>query len=178
MRGSATRVAKKVRLAALLLMGGAALCARPLWHLAREQASVLAARQAWTTSTAPAAWLRIPACGLEALVLHGADADTLTRAAGLVQLGNLTVVSAHRDRQFRRLARLQVGQRVELEERGGPTRRYTVAEIECVPRASAERRLRESRGEGWLALMTCHPFHVLGPAPDRLIAWAREEPRP
>jgi LPXTG-site transpeptidase (sortase) family protein len=160
-------------LAAVLLLAGAALCARPGWHLLQEQASILAARHTWTTSSLPAAWLRIPDCGLEALVLHGSDADTLSRAAGLVELADLTVISAHRDRQFRRLARLHVGQRVELEERGGGTRRYTIAEIECVPRSSVERRLRESRGEGWLVLMTCHPFQVLGPAPDRLLAWAR-----
>jgi sortase A len=85
----------------------------------------------------------------------------------------LAVISGHRDKHFRRLSRLRVGDKVELEEADGRLRRYVIADTDIVTRARVDRRLLDRTSDGWVALLTCYPFRYIGPAPQRFIAWAR-----
>lgn len=173
--------------ACLLLIAGACLCTTPVWHGTVQASSALRARRTWEAfrregntrppgGATPAAWLRIPACGIDTLVLRGTSAGNLLRAPCLDQLEELTVISAHRDKHFRRLTRLHVGDALELEEPDGRLRRYVIADTDIVNRANAEANLRAHQSDNWVALLTCYPFRFVGPAPQRFIAWARPSP--
>ncbi len=68
---------------------------------------------------------------------------------------------------------MRVGSHVEVTESDGHSSLFEVVEIEVLPEDAAARRIEEQRGDGWLVLMTCYPIRYIGPAPQRLIAWAR-----
>lgn len=169
----------------LLLTGGLALVLRPTAHALLRGWTHVQGQRAWRQACArptealvagaPAAWLRVPACGVNTLVLAGGDTGTLRRAPGLLETPGATIISAHRDQHFRRLAGLRPGHRVELQDRYGVTHAYTVTDLEHLPRDVVAERVQAQRGVGWLLLVTCHPFRQIGPAPNRLLAWARPE---
>ncbi len=169
-----------VRLA--LIAAGAALCAIPCRNALVEWNTKRNARRLWEHSrkghadSPAAAWLRVPSCRLDTIVLKEGTSENLLRAPCLESIGGLTLVSAHRDKHFRSLSHLRVGDAVELERPTGQTRRFRVVELEVLPRERLEARLLDRRAEGWLALVTCHPFRYVGPAPDRFLAWAHPSP--
>jgi sortase A len=126
----------------------------------------------------PGAWLTVPAAGIDRPVFKGDSRENLLRGPCLVEPptagpGNLRVISAHRDLDFRGLEKLSPGDTVRLELPGADFQDYRVSEIEILTPAAAAERLREKAGEDWLVLLTCHPFRYLGPAPRRFLAWAR-----
>jgi sortase A len=79
-----------------------------------------------------------------------------------------SVISAHRDRHFRALAGIAVGDTIATESGGGVVT-WRVARIRVVD--AEEATLRES-GSPTLLLTTCWPIRYFGPAPDRLIVEA------
>jgi len=126
----------------------------------------------------PGGWLSVPAAGIDRPVFRGATRESLLRGPCLVEPpwadpGNLRVISAHRDLDFRGLEKLSLGDTVRLELPGAVLKTYRVTEIEILSPSAAAERLREKAGEDWLVLLTCHPFRYLGPAPRRFLAWAR-----
>lgn len=126
----------------------------------------------------PGGWLTVPAAGIDRPVFRGATRDNLLRGPCLVEPpasgpGNLRVISAHRDLDFRGLENLSSGDTVRLELPGAVLKNYRVTEIEILSPAAAAERLREKAGKDWLVLLTCHPFRYLGPAPRRFLAWAK-----
>jgi sortase A len=119
--------------------------------------------------------LSIPRVRLSAIVLHGSDARTLQRGPGHLEhtavpggAGNV-VIAGHRDSFFRPLRRIRVGDDIFLDTRDGRFH-YRVISLRVVgPR---EVSVLAATSEEVLTLITCYPFLVLGPAPDRFIVRA------
>jgi len=126
---------------------------------------------------APDAWLSIPSCGIEAMVLKGASKANLEKSICMETLSDegdqkFRILSGHRDTHFRRLRQLGTGSEVTLEHLDGSTTRYRVVDIDSVARDGLARYFANQRNREWIALLTCYPFRFIGPAPERFIAWA------
>jgi sortase A len=122
----------------------------------------------------PVARLVMPSLGEDDIVFEGVDAVQLNGGPGHLpgsplpgEAGN-AVISAHRDRHFRHLDRLQVGDTV-LTDVGGVESVWRVVARRVVP-ASAPALFATT--DATLTLTTCWPVRALGPAPDRLIVRA------
>src|SRR5437868_591264 len=120
--------------------------------------------------------LLTPKISLDAIVVEGTS-----RKALLVGPGHLTntvapgdagnsVLAAHRDTFFRRLGELAPGDVITVD-RGGRQYHYQVMNTEIVE-PSATEVLQNSPGYR-LTLITCYPFHYIGPAPKRFIVFAQ-----
>jgi LPXTG-site transpeptidase (sortase) family protein len=122
--------------------------------------------------------LQIPAIGLDYAVFEGVSAKVLRDGPGHVPgteaLGENggyrnCVITAHRDRHFRRLGQLSRGDVIRVVA-PGKTREYRVVETRV-----AEPSHREVMGrtiEETLTLVTCYPFSYIGPAPRRYVVVA------
>jgi sortase A len=121
------------------------------------------------------ALLRIPAIGLEVPVSYGTGVLALGRGAGLVEgtalpgePGNVAI-AAHRDSYFRGLARLALGDLIEVDSPQGRLA-YHVTGLSVVEPADVY--VLADTGEPVLTLVTCYPFHFVGNAPQRFIVRA------
>ena len=124
---------------------------------------------------APVARLKIPSIALDEVVVEGVGPLELNAGPGHYPgsvlpgaLGN-AIISAHRDRHFRRVAELAVGDTVLTETLVG-ARVWLVAERRIVDRAEAS---LFATSDATLTLTTCWPVRYLGPAPDRLLIIAK-----
>jgi LPXTG-site transpeptidase (sortase) family protein len=115
--------------------------------------------------------------GLSAIIAEGTDSRTLRRAVGHVpstplpgEDGNV-VLAGHRDSFFRGLRSVEEGDRIELLT---PDRRlrYEITSIEVVGAGDID--VLWPTKERSLTLITCYPFHYIGPAPDRYVVRARQ----
>jgi sortase A len=122
--------------------------------------------------------LEIPRLDISSIVEEGVDSSTLWEAVGHIpdtalpgHNGN-SVLASHRDTYFRGLADVQVGDLIVFKS---PTAnfRYRVASTRIVD-ANATDALPDSTAPV-LSLVTCYPFHYIGPAPQRFIVTARAE---
>jgi sortase A len=120
--------------------------------------------------------IEIPRTGLSAVVAEGLDARTLRRAVGHVpgsafpgESGNVAL-AAHRDTYFKGLAKVRRGDVVRLSTPEGEFQ-YVVERTAVVRPERVD--LIAPTPEPTLTLVTCHPFNVLGPAPDRFVVRAR-----
>jgi sortase A len=120
----------------------------------------------------PIAQLTIPSAGISAIVLEGSDESTLKIAPGHIpgtalpgEAGNVAI-AGHRDTFFRKLERIRRGDTVKLATLKD-TYQYKVDTIEVVDPARID--VLESSGHPTLTLVTCYPFHWIGPAPKRFI---------
>jgi sortase A len=130
---------------------------------------------------APLGELSIPRIGLSAVVLHGSDAQTLRRGPGHLeqsaipgQAGN-AVIAGHRDSFFRPLRHVRSGDDIYVDTPHGRFH-YRVTSLRVV-RAS-DLSVLATTPASTLTLITCYPFWVLGPAPDRLVVRAVRTPDP
>lgn len=122
--------------------------------------------------------VEIPRLNISSVVEEGVDSSTLWEAVGHIpgtampgQNGN-SALAAHRDTYFRELGDVVVGD--EIVFRSATERfRYRVESTNIVD-ASATDALPDSSGPT-LSLVTCYPFHYVGPAPKRFIVVARAE---
>lgn len=150
-------------------------------HLAALRSETVAPRQLRTGELIGK--LTIPRIGLSDVVLEGDDDATLRRAVGHIPGTSLpdgsgTVgLAAHRDTFFRNLGRLRPNQEIDLETPAG-TYRYRVMSTAIVDPANVE--VLRPQGHQALALVTCYPFHYIGPAPRRYVitAWRIPEAQP
>jgi sortase A len=124
---------------------------------------------------APVSRLLIPDIGLDEIVVEGVGPIELNAGPGHFpgsvlpgEEGN-AIISAHRDRHFRRMGEVDVGTRIQTETRLGRTE-WVVMERRVVLRDTPAL-FRES--EATLTLTTCWPLRYFGPAPDRLIIVAK-----
>jgi sortase A len=115
--------------------------------------------------------------GLSAIIAEGTDNRTLRRAVGHVPStplpgddGNV-VLAGHRDSFFRALRTVQEGDEIELTTPGA-TLRYEITSIEVVGAEDTD--VLWPTREKSLTLITCYPFHYIGPAPDRYVVRARQ----
>lgn len=136
----------------------------------------LAGAPAWATAAgAPVARLVIPSLGLDEVVVEGVGDDALRAGPGHMsgsaipgEPGN-AVISAHRDRHFRTLGKLTVGDTIVTESRTG-TVTWVVSRLRVV---DADAPALHDSATPLLTLTTCWPIRYFGFAPDRLIAEAR-----
>ena len=153
---------------------------------ARETARLQAQQHEPIEETAPQAGdllgkISIARLGISAIVAEGVDDSTLRHAVGHFpessfpdQPGNVAL-AGHRDTFFRGLSRLRVNDIVTLETPRGKFEYEVIRTAVVTPRHVEYVR---SSSPSDLTLVTCFPFHYVGPAPDRFIAQAvRIHPR-
>jgi sortase A len=120
--------------------------------------------------------ITVPRLGLAVMVADGIDARTLRRAVGHIPgtsrlgSGGNVGLAGHRDSFFRPLKDVRPGDEVVVTTPGAISR-YRVEWAEVVP-PSDTRSLRSTTYPA-LTLVTCHPFHYVGTAPDRFVVRAR-----
>jgi LPXTG-site transpeptidase (sortase) family protein len=157
--------------------------ARALWDEAQARYTVVRAeaefdhqgRSETVAIGAPVARLTIPEIGMDEIVLEGVDGDELNAAPGHLpgsafpgEPGN-AIVSAHRDRHFKRLDELEVGDTIRTES-GLHNVMWRVISKRVVTKESPALFAADTPT---LTLTTCWPIRYLGPAPDRLIITAK-----
>jgi sortase A len=135
----------------------------------------VAAHRAAGGGAFPVAVLRIPAVGLEVPVYDGVSELNLNRGAARIEgtaqftgPGNLGL-AAHRDGYFRSLQNVHKGDRIDVLTLG-ERRQYRVTQLSVVAPQAVE--VLAPTEEPTLTLVTCYPFHTIGPAPRRFIVQA------
>ena len=124
--------------------------------------------------------LTIPRVHLSAMVLHGSDSRTLRRGPGHIertalpgQPGNVAV-AGHRDTFFRPIRDVRVGDDIYFDTAEGRFH-YRVSSLDVVgPNAVS---VLDTTDVPTLTLVTCYPFWLAGPAPDRYVVRASEVDR-
>jgi sortase A len=119
--------------------------------------------------------ISIARLGISAIVAEGVDDKTLRHAVGHFpqssfpdQPGNVAL-AGHRDTFFRGLSRLRVKDIVMLETAHGKFE-YEVIRTAVVSPSHVEYARSSSPSD--LTLVTCFPFHYVGPAPNRFVVQA------
>lgn len=164
---------------ALALTGGA-LLARGLWIPAKAALGQVLLERAWDrmheegeavrpwpwADTWPVARLRLPARGIEMVVLHDASGASMAWAPGWVLSsappggpGNVAL-AGHRDTHFRVLELLETGEEVVLETPAG-RQTYRVTGTRVVDRSDTGVLAETARPT--LTLITCYPFDAVVP---------------
>jgi sortase A len=184
-----------------LLVGAVALLAviglwevgHGVWIHAKARLAQLLLQRAWERTlrgeaaakpwpwadTWPVARLRVPAHGVDLIVLSGVSGRTLAFGPGHAPdsarpgTPGTEIVTAHRDTHFRFLERVRRGDEILLEAPHRPIVRFRVQELAVVDSRYAvigsEPRMTA------LVLMTCYPFDALVPGgPLRYVVIARE----
>lgn len=125
----------------------------------------------------PIGRLEIPRIHISAMVAEGTSSRVLSRAVGHAlgtalpgQPGNVTL-AAHRDTFFRHLGDVRSGDIIELKEPGHEYK-YQVRFTAVV--GPKDTWVLQPTGQETLTLLTCYPFHFVGPAPDRFVIRARK----
>jgi sortase A len=120
--------------------------------------------------------LMIPRLHLRAMVREGTDEDTLDVALGHVRgtalpggSGNVAI-AGHRDTLFRCLRDISKDDSIVFQTTHG-SYTYDVETTAIVKPQDVGVLAPGSRSE--ITLVTCYPFHYVGPAPDRFIVRAR-----
>jgi sortase A len=121
--------------------------------------------------------IQVPRIGLDAIVVQGDSTADLRRAVGHLsesaipgEWGNVALVG-HRDTFFRPLRDIRLGDEIKFKTRERSFE-YVVESIEVV--APTDIRVLETSTGHDLTLITCFPFHFVGPAPKRFVVRARE----
>ena len=155
---------------------------------ARREWNELTARQAYDDAVAstapnmdvvirhaaPVARLLIPRIGLDEIVLEGIDDEAMNGGPGHFPgsplpggAGN-SIISAHRDRHFRNLGQVGVGDTI-VTQSGAKTTKWIVVKRTVV---NKDRPVLFPTETATLTLTTCWPIRYFGSAPDRLILTA------
>jgi sortase A len=125
--------------------------------------------------TLPVAILRIATLGLEVPVYSDLTELNLSRGAGWIggtsapNSGGNMAIAAHRDRYFRSLENIRVGDTVELESLSARGE-FRVSRIAIVDPEDVS--VLEDTAGSMLTLVTCYPFYFIGSAPQRYIVQA------
>jgi sortase A len=121
--------------------------------------------------------IEIPRLGLSAMVRHGDDAGTLTKAVGHLprtslpgQPGNV-VLAGHRDTFYRKLRDIRKDDTITFTTLNGKFH-YTVESMDVVDPDYTQ--ALKSSPYPTLTLVTCYPFTYIGNAPRRFVVRARE----
>jgi sortase A len=121
--------------------------------------------------------IEIPRLLLSAVVFAGVDKTTLRRAVGHIpgtalpgQSGNVGL-AGHRDTFFRPLKDIRIKDEVQLSTLAGDFK-YEVEWVRVVEPEDVG--VLAPAGGNVLTLVTCYPFHYVGPAPQRWIVRATQ----
>ena len=157
--------------------------ARTAWDAEQARLAVAAVSAELNSLDAPAvapprgasvARLVVPRIGLDEIVVEGVEEKQLNAGPGhlpgtpLPGFRGNSVISAHRDRHFRDLDEVKIGDVVETQSRYA-TVKWVVKEIRVVGSGAPA---LFSTDEPVLTLTTCWPVRYLGSAPDRLLITA------
>ncbi|MCW5983003.1 MAG: class D sortase [Bryobacteraceae bacterium] len=119
--------------------------------------------------------IAIPRLRLSVVLFEGTTASTLRRGAGRIegtafpwQPGNVGI-AAHRDRFFRPLRNIRVGDEIRLATPFG-NRRYTVTNTWILEPDQVH--VLGPTDDSSLTLVTCYPFYYVGNAPQRFVVRA------
>lgn len=120
--------------------------------------------------------LLIPKINLDVVIVEGTSHRALKLGPGHLkntafpgQAGN-AVIAAHRDTYFRHVYELNPGDDIFVE-RGGQKYHYVVTSKRVVEPSDLS--VLHSSSEARLTLITCYPIYFIGPAPERLIVFAK-----
>jgi len=121
--------------------------------------------------------LTIPRIHLDVVISEGTSQRSLSLAPGHLtntaipgEPGN-AVIAAHRDTFFRHIANLKIGDAIYIQ-RNGRQCRYVVTGRKIV--SPEDISVLASSSESRLTLITCYPMHFIGPAPKRLVIFAKQ----
>ncbi len=121
--------------------------------------------------------LTIPRIHLDVVISEGTSQRSLSLAPGHLtntaipgEPGN-AVIAAHRDTFFRRIADLKIGDAIYVQ-RNGRRYRYSVTGRKIV--SPEDISVLASSSGSRLTLITCYPMHFIGPAPKRLVIFAKQ----
>ena len=127
------------------------------------------------SASLPIAVLRVARVGLEVPVYSDISELNLSRGAGWIEgtaspnTGGNMALAAHRDRYFRPLKDIQVGDILELESLSGHGK-FRVSRIVIVDPDDVS--VLDDTMVPTLTLVTCYPFYFIGNAPQRYIVQA------
>lgn len=120
--------------------------------------------------------LSIPRVGISSVIVEGADDHNLARSVGHIPgtavpggAGNVAL-AGHRDTFFRGLENIRDQDDILVTTPQG-TRLYQVESTHVV--SPEDVYVLDDIGRPLLTLVTCYPFHYIGPAPKRFIVRAR-----
>ena len=118
----------------------------------------------------------IPKAGVDAIVVDGVTRKELAVGPGHMpstpqpgEVGN-SVISAHRDTFFRKIADLRSGDEV-IVRRAGKIFRFSVFRKQIVDPSNVS--VLKPSTDTELTLITCYPTYFIGPAPKRLVVTSR-----
>jgi sortase A len=146
---------------------------------ARTQAGEPAVKPWPWADTWPVARLRVPAHGIDLVVLDGVSGGTLAWAPGHASASarpgdpGTAIVSGHRDTHFRFLQDVRPGDEVIVETPARAPARFRVRETAVMDSRTAVIRTTGD-GESTLVLLTCYPFDALAPGGPLRYAVAAE----
>jgi sortase A len=177
------RVTKKnlstVIFSVLLFAAGMSARANDKSHRARIAQTSAMTSPAVDMPPATVGRIEIPTLGLATRVLEGDDARTLRLGVGhipgtavLGPSGNVGL-AGHRTTFFRSLGKISVGEEIRYSTPAG-TFSYRVVSLRVVLPSAIE--VLDSTPSPTLTLVTCYPFHSIGPAPKRFIVHAEMVP--
>jgi LPXTG-site transpeptidase (sortase) family protein len=128
-----------------------------------------------TNAPAPLGRIEIPRVGVSAIVDEGESNSTLAQSVGHLagtalpgQTGNIAL-AAHRDTYFRDLEDIQTGDDVYFTT-ANAIYKYKVDDLSVV--APDDVSVIAPSKDARLTLITCYPFHFVGPAPKRFVVTA------
>ena len=180
-----------IGLAILLSVMGLGEVGRGAWIHVKARLAQHLLQQAWARTvrgedrarpwpwadTWPVARLRVPAHGIDLIVLSGVSGRTLAFGPGHAPdsaapgTPGTAIVTGHRDTHFRFLERVKQGDEVDVELPGGRLTRLTVETMSVVDSRTAVIRSEDRAG---LILVTCYPFDAVVPGgPLRYVVTAR-----
>jgi sortase A len=162
------------------------------WIYAKAEVAQLLLERAWSRAVAgkqeprpwpwadtwPVARLKHSRLGIDLIVLAGAGGHALafgpTHASGTSLPGGegTTVLTGHRDTHFSFLRKLRAGDILTVETPDGRTVDYVVHETAVLDSRTGA---IASEAIPRLALVTCYPFHAIGPGgPWRFVVMSEE----
>jgi len=122
--------------------------------------------------------IEIPRLRLKVAILEGTTSPTLRLGAGHIkgtalpgEPGN-TGIAGHRDTYFRGLKDIRDSDEIQIQTATGLSR-YEVDWVRIV--APDDIGVLAPSAESAITLVTCYPFHYIGPAPERFIVHAHKE---
>lgn len=184
-----------IRLSSFLycLLLGSFLLMRPVYHWNREALYRARSGYIWTACkrnpsktagepSSPAAWLKIRGIGISTMVVLGDSKDNLLKFPALSLNGDrfssgsrgAKIIMAHRDIHFRDLGKLKENQNIEIELPDETKLYYKVFRKEIIDPDQVDYYLEPYTDQETLILMTCYPFHFIGPAPKRYLVFSRK----
>ncbi|MFI5070336.1 MAG: class D sortase [Terriglobales bacterium] len=123
--------------------------------------------------------ISIPRLRISSMVAEGVDDFILRHAVGHLpgtptpNANGTVVLAAHRDTFFRSLGNIQTNDLIQLDTADGKYQ-YKVTRTEVIDPHQVE--VLQSSPDSDLTLVTCFPFHYIGPAPKRFIVQALRLP--